>query len=231
MQTIGILGGMSWESTAVYYRRLNDLVREAQGGISSAKVLLHSFDFLEIERLQHAEDWDALGQMLSLAASGLRRAGADFLLIATNTMHLVADTVAAGAQIDLLHIADAAGEAVAARGLNTVALLGTRFTMERSFCADRLASHYGVKCLTPGERERETVHQIIYNGLCAGTISEASRGRIAGIIAELAGAGAQGVVLGCTELPLLIRDEDVSIPVFDTLELHVQAAVRRALTP
>lgn len=229
MQTIGILGGMSWESTAVYYRRLNELVRGHVGGLASARVLLHSFDFSRIETLQHADDWDALGATLSEAAGGLRAAGADFLLIATNTMHLVADRIELESGLPVLHIADATGAAIASLGAKRVALLGTRFTMERGFYADRLAERYGIECLTPAKDDRETIHRIIYDELCVGTIAGGSRGAVADIIASLVEQGAEAVILGCTELPLLISDADASVPVLDTTELHVRAAVQRAL--
>lgn len=229
MKTIGILGGMSWESTAVYYRRLNELIRDRVGGLASAKILLHSFDFAQIEALQHADDWDALGATLARAASGLRAAGAEFLLIATNTMHLVADRVELESGLPVLHIADATGAAIASRGASRVALLGTRFTMEHGFYADRLAERYGIECLIPAEDDRETIHRIIYDELCIGTLADHSRSAIAAIITTLVDQGAQAVILGCTELPLLISNADASVPVLDTTELHVRAAVQRAL--
>jgi aspartate racemase len=227
MKTVGILGGMSWESTAVYYRRLNELMQAECGGIASARVVLHSFDFREIDRLQHENRWDELANVLTLAARGLKSAGADFLLIATNTMHLVADQVESDADIPLLHIADGVAESITSAGYDTVALLGTRFTMEKGFYADRLLAKSGAASLIPEEDERATIHRIIYSELCAGEIREESRAAVVSIIRSLADRGAQAAVLGCTELPLLIKE--ACIPVLDTSELHVRAAVRLAL--
>jgi len=229
MKTIGILGGMSWESTAVYYRRLNELVQAARGGVASAGIVMHSFDFDRIERLQHDDRWDELATLLITAGRALKAAGADFLLIATNTMHLLADQIESGAEIPVLHIADTVAEAIAESGHDTVALLGTRFTMERPFYADRLRARSGVESLVPDGAEREAIHRVIYDELCSGMIRDESRDRIVAVINRLAEDGAQSAVLGCTELPLLIHDGDAAIPVLDTLELHVQAAVRRAL--
>ena len=228
MKTIGILGGMSWESTAVYYRRLNELVQAARGGVASAGIVMHSFDFDWIERLQHGDRWDELATLLITAGRGLKAAGADFLLIATNTMHLLADQIQSGAEIPVLHIADTVADAIAESGHDTVALLGTRFTMERAFYADRLRARSGVESLVPDAAEREAIHRVIYDELCSGMIRDESRDRIVAVINRLAEDGAQSAVLGCTELPLLIHDGDAAIPVLDTLELHVQAAVRRA---
>lgn len=230
LKTIGILGGMSWESTAVYYRRLNQLVQERLGGVASASLLLHSFDFATIERLQHEEEWDQLADVLTSAARGLRSAGADFLLIATNTMHLLADAVADGSGLPVLHIADAAADAVRAGGYSRVGLLGTRFTMERGFYAERISRGAGAECVIPEEQDRVQVHRIIYQELCTGAVLPESRATVAAIIDRLTAAGAQAVILGCTELPLLVRTTDSVLPVLDTTELHVQAAVRRALS-
>jgi aspartate racemase len=230
VKTIGVLGGMSWESTAVYYRRLNELVQEKLGGLASAPVIIHSFDFAEIERLQHEEAWGELAAVLSRAAAGLREAGADFLVIATNTMHLVAPQVASASGLPLLHIADVTAREITAHGYTRVALLGTRFTMERPFYAARIEETAGARCIVPDDNERETVHRIIYDELCAGTVRDSSREQVVSVIERLAGAGAEAVVLGCTELPLLVRPGDVSIPVLDTTELHVRAAVARAIS-
>jgi amino-acid racemase len=229
LKTIGILGGMSWESSAVYYRRLNELIQEQCGGVASAKVILHSFNFQEIDRLQHEDRWDELAGVLTRAASGLKAAGADFLVIATNTMHLLADRIESDAGIPLLHIADGVARRITDAGYQKVALLGTRFTMERSFYADRLKAKSGVESLIPDEAEREAIHKIIYTELCAGELRDESRARIVDVINRLSGAGAQAAVLGCTELPLLVHDGDAVIPVLDTGEFHVQAAVRMAL--
>jgi amino-acid racemase len=229
LKTIGILGGMSWESSAVYYRRLNELIQEQCGGVASAKVIMHSFDFAEIERLQHDDSWDELANVLTTAARGLKAAGADFLLIATNTMHLLADRIETDAGIPLLHIADGVAERITDAGYRTVALLGTKFTMERGFYADRLPKKSGVQSLIPDEEEREAIHNIIYTELCAGNLRDESRARVVEIINRLSGIGAQAAVLGCTELPLLVHDGDAVIPVLDTAEYHVRAAVRMAL--
>lgn len=220
---------MSWESTAVYYRRLNELVQAARGGVASAKIVMHSFDFDRIEGLQHKDKWDELATLLTAAARNLRAAGADFLLIATNTMHLLADRIEAGADIPVLHIADAVANSITEAGHTSVALLGTRFTMERGFYTDRLRTRCGVKSLIPDEPEREAIHRVIYSELCSGVINDESRDRIVAVINRLAKAGAQSAVLGCTELPLLIHDGDAAIPVLDTTEIHVQAAARMAL--
>ena len=229
MKTIGILGGMSWESTAVYYRRLNELVQAARGGVASASIILHSFDFDRIEHLQHEDKWDELAILLTTAARGLKAAGADFLMIATNTMHLFANRIETGADIPVVHIADAVADAITGAGHTTVALLGTRFTMEQSFYTDRLKIRSGAESLIPDETEREAIHRVIYTELCSGIIRNESHDRIVAVINRLAEAGAQSAVLGCTELPLLIHDGDAAIPVLDTAELHVQAAVRLAL--
>jgi aspartate racemase len=229
MKTIGIIGGMSWESTAVYYRRLNELVQAARGGVASARIVMHSFDFDRIERLQHEDRWDELAGLLTSAARDLRAAGADFLMIATNTMHVQADQIEADADIPVLHIADAVADVIAESGHTTVALLGTRFTMERGFYADRLRIRSGAVSLIPEETDREAIHRVIYSELCSGVISDDSRNRIVGIINKLAESGAQSAVLGCTELPLLVQNGDAAIPVLNTTEIHVQAAVRAAL--
>ena len=227
MKTIGILGGMSWESTAVYYRRLNELVREARGGVASADVVMHSYDFERIEKLQQTESWDEMATILITSALNLRNAGADFLVIATNTMHLLAERIQSEAGISILHIADAVAESITEAGLSSVALLGTRFTMERSFYRDRLRDQCGATVLIPDEAERNLIHQIIYTELCSGITRDESRDHVVAIINRLATTGAQAAVLGCTELPLLVRNAEV--PVLDTTELHIQAIARAAL--
>jgi aspartate racemase len=225
---IGLLGGMSWESSAEYYRLINELVRERLGGLHSARCLLASVDFADIEALQVSGQWEAAGQILTEAAVGLEAAGAELLLICTNTMHTVADQVQAAVGIPLLHIADVAADAVTSAGLGTVGLLGTAFTMEQPVYRDRLASH-GLVVLTPPVNDRKEVHRIIYDELCLGIIREESRQIYRDVIGRLALTGAEGVVLGCTEIELLISAADSPIPVFPTTRLHAQAAVAASL--
>ncbi|MEU3922496.1 aspartate/glutamate racemase family protein [Streptomyces sp. NPDC029004] len=228
MKTIGLIGGMSWESSAEYYRLLNELVRERLGGLHSAKCVLHSVDFAEIEGLQVAGDWERAGEILADAARGLQAAGADLLLICTNTMHKVAGQVEAAVSVPLLHLADATADAVRAKGLGRVGLLGTAFTMEQDFYRDRLAGH-GLDVLTPDAEGRALVHRVIYEELCLGVVREESRAAYQDVIAGLVAAGAEGVVLGCTEIELLIGEKDSPVPVFPTTRLHVEAAVDAAL--
>jgi len=231
LKTLGLLGGMSWESTVPYYRLINQGVRRRLGSLHSAKVLLYSFDFEEIEKLQHAGRWEESGRALADAAVRLERAGAELLLICTNTMHKVFGQVEEAVTVPLLHIADPTAEAVRAAGLQTVALLGTRFTMEGDFYRGRLADLHGLEVLTPEEGEREEVHRVIYEELCLGEVRDDSRRRFVEIIAGLVERGAEGVVLGCTEIGLLIGAGDVEVPRFDTTELHAGKAVELALTP
>ncbi|GGV23692.1 aspartate racemase [Kitasatospora herbaricolor] len=228
MKTIGLLGGMSWESTAEYYRLLNVLTRERLGGLHSAKCVLHSVDFAEIEALQSAGQWERAGEVLAEAARSLEAAGADLLLICTNTMHKVAGQVAAAVSVPLLHLADTTAAAVLAAGLGKVGLLGTAFTMEQEFYRDRLASH-GLDVLVPGATGRAEVHRVIYQELCLGIVREESRDAYRAVIADLVAAGAEGIVLGCTEIELLIGPEHSPVPVFATTSLHARAAVDAAL--
>ncbi|MDQ1010362.1 aspartate racemase [Streptomyces sp. V4I23] len=230
MRTIGLIGGMSWESSAEYYRLLNELVRERLGGLHSARCVLHSVDFAEIEELQVAGEWQRAGDILAEAAKGLEAAGADLLLICTNTMHKVAGQVQDAVGVPLLHLADATAAAVRAHGLATVGLLGTAFTMEQDFYRDRLASH-GLTVLTPDAAGRALVHRVIYEELCLGVVREESRAAYRRVIGELVAEGAQGVVLGCTEIELLIGADDSPVPVFPTTRLHAEAAVTAALQP
>lgn len=223
-----MLGGMSWESSAHYYRLANEIVRERLGGLHSARVVLASVDFAEIHELQVGGHWDDAGELLAQAARGLEAAGAELLLICTNTMHKVADQVQAAVDIPLLHLADAAAASVTAAGLSTVGLLGTAFTMEQDFYRDRLARH-GLAVLVPSAPDRANVHRIIFDELCLGVVREASRQVYRDVINRLAEAGAEGVVLGCTEIELLITDRDSPIPVFPTTRLHVEAAVAASL--
>ncbi|WP_372408074.1 aspartate/glutamate racemase family protein [Streptomyces luteireticuli] len=228
MKTIGLLGGMSWESTAEYYRLLNTLTRERLGGLHSAKCVLYSVDFAEIERLQAAGRWEEAGEVLAGAAKALEAAGAELLLLCTNTMHKVADQVTAAASVPLLHLADATAAAVRAAGVRKAALLGTAFTMEQAFYKDRLAAG-GLEVLVPDEEGRRTVHRVIYEELCAGVVREESRAAYREIIRGLVAAGAEGVVLGCTEIELLVDEGDSPVPVFPTARLHAEAAVEWAL--
>ncbi|UHQ23455.1 aspartate/glutamate racemase family protein [Lysobacter sp. 5GHs7-4] len=229
MKTLGLLGGMSWESTVPYYRQINQTVKERLGGLHSARLLLYSVDFAQIERLQHAGDWDAAGRALGEAARSLRAGGAELLVICTNTMHKVADTVEAMSGLPLLHIADPTGAAIRAARLRRIALLGTRFTMEQDFYRQRLSERHGLDVLVPEADERELVHRVIYDELCLGEIRDASREAYRGIIAKLVARGAQGVILGCTEIGLLIGAQDVEVPVFDTTALHARAAALAAI--
>ena len=228
MKMIGLIGGMSWESSAQYYRLINEGVRAARGPSSSAKCLLWSFDFAEIALLQRLGDWDRQEKLLIDAAQRLELAGAAVLLICTNTLHKVAQGVQAAVQIPLLHIADPTGQAVAAAGLRKVGLLGTAFTMEQAFFKDRLGQ-FGFEVLVPEPDDRALVHRIIYDELVAGQIHEAARAAYREVIARLVEAGAEGVILGCTEIMLLIGPQDSAVPLFDTVQLHAEAAVRLAI--
>lgn len=230
MRTIGLLGGMSWESTAEYYRLLNELTRERLGGLHSSKCVLYSVDFAEIERLQVEGRWEEAAEILADAAKALEAAGADMLLICTNTMHKVADQVAAATSVPLLHLADTTAEAVRAHGLRRIGLLGTAFTMEQDFYRGRLARH-GLDVLVPDAAGRSTVHKVIYDELCLGIVREESRAAFKAVINDLVAAGAEGIVLGCTEIELLIGAEHSPVPVFPTTRLHAEAAVDRALAP
>lgn len=230
MRTIGLLGGMSWESTAEYYRLLNELTRERLGGLHSSKCVLYSVDFAEIERLQVEGRWEEAGEILAEAAKALEAAGADLLLICTNTMHKVADQVAAATSVPLLHLADTTAEAVRAHGLHRVGLLGTAFTMEQDFYRGRLTRH-GLDVLVPDTAGRGTVHTVIYDELCLGIVREESRAAFTAVINDLVAAGAEGIVLGCTEIELLIGAEHSPVPVFPTTRLHAEAAVAHALAP
>lgn len=225
---IGMLGGMSWESTAQYYRLTNELVRDRLGGLHSARVLLASLDFAAIERLQVAGEWDRAGRLLAEEAVRLEAAGAELLLLCSNTMHKVADQVQAAIGIPLLHLADTTAAAVSAAGLGKVGLLATAFTMEQDFYRDRLGGH-GVRVLVPDAADRAEVHRVIYEELCLGIVREESRQAYRQVIDRLVAAGAEGVILGCTEIELLIGTADSPVPVFPTTRLHVEAAVDASL--
>jgi aspartate racemase len=229
MKTIGLLGGMSWESSIEYYRIINQSVKRRLGGLHSAQSLMYSVDFAAIEKLQHAGDWDTLTQVMIAAAQRLEHGGADFIVICTNTMHRMAPEISDALNIPLLHIADATAHAIKSKGLQTVGLLGTRFTMEGDFYRGRLQNEHDLQVLIPEETGRQAVHRIIYDELVQGGIREESRKIYLEEIAALQVRGAQGVILGCTEIPLLIRQTDVNIPVFDTTTIHAEAAVGWAL--
>lgn len=225
MRTLGLIGGMSWESTQVYYRELNRGVARRLGGLHSAPLLLHSLDFAPLAALQLQGRWDEAGDRLAGAAQGLRAAGAEGLLIASNTMHKVAPAVQQAGGLPLLHIGDAIGAAVRAAGLTRIGLLGTRFTMEQDFLRDRLRTQHGVEVQVPGEADRATLQRVIFDELCRGTVDAASRSACLAIVDRLAADGAQGVVLGCTELGLLLDPDALALPGFDSTLLHVQQAL------
>lgn len=229
MQVIGVLGGMSWESTQRYYRALNEGVKQALGGFHSAKIAMVSVDFAEIEALQQQGDWDKAGEVLANAAQNVERAGADFLLLATNTMHKVAPAIEKAIGIPLLHIADATAEQLQQDGITRVGLLGTRFTMEQDFYKARVLDAFGIEVVVPSDAERETVHRIIFDELCQGHINDGSRQRYLEIIDRLHQQGAQAVILGCTEIALLVEQAHTHVPLYDTTALHTSRAVARAL--
>ncbi|WP_214696375.1 aspartate/glutamate racemase family protein [Exiguobacterium sp. s160] len=229
MKKIGMLGGMSWESSLEYYRMMNEEVKTILGGTHSANCLLYSFDFQQIERLQHEGKWDELTRIMVEEAMNLKKAGANLIVICTNTMHLVAPSIEAATSLPVLHIADVTGHAIKQENLKKVALLGTRFTMESSFYRDLLKEWYEIELMIPNEEDRQCIHDIIYDELIFGIITEASRLAYTRIIESLQADGAEGVILGCTEIPLLIQQQHVSIPLFDTTYLHATAAVRKAL--
>jgi aspartate racemase len=230
VKTIGLLGGMSWESTVTYYQAVNEGVKKKLGGLHSAKVALYSVDFQEIEVLQYADRWEEAGRILAEDAARIEAAGADFLVLCTKTMHRVAPRIEENIGIPLLHIADATAEEIKKGGIERVGLLGTRFTMEQDFYRGRLVDRFGLDVLIPDDAGRETVHRVIYDELCLGKILPESRSQYVEIIAELAGRGAQGVILGCTEISLLVSPEDSPIEVFDTTAIHARKAVDWALS-
>jgi aspartate racemase len=229
MKRIGLLGGMSWESSAVYYRLLNELTRDRLGGLHSADCLLRSIDFAPLEELQRRGDWDAAGALLASEAAALRAAGAELLALCTNTMHQVADTVAAAVDVPLVHIADATAHAVRAAGLSRVGLLATAYTMEQDFYVGRLRERHGLDVLVPGDEDRRIVHDVIYGELCLGRVEDASREQYRRIMAALADEGAEGILLGCTEIDLLVGPQDAPVPVFDTTRLHAERVLELAL--
>lgn len=228
MKTIGMIGGMSWESTLSYYQQLNQAIKREKGGLHSAKVNLVSVDFAEIERLQHQGDWSALAKLMQQAAGSVQASGADFLLIATNTMHKVAAEVEQVIDIPLLHIGDATAQALLADGIHKVGLLGTRFTMEQDFYKQRLLLQ-GLDVLIPDSQGREGIHRIIYEELCQGQIKDRSRQYYVAQINQLKQLGAEAIILGCTEIGLLLKQADSDLPLYDTTVIHVQAAVAESL--
>jgi aspartate racemase len=229
VKTIGLIGGMSWESSAEYYKVINEGVRDRLGGLHSAKSLMFSFDFADIEELQHHGKWGDATQLMVAAAQDLERGGADLIIITTNTMHKMADAVEAAVKIPLVHIADPTAEALKIRNIKKVALLGTKYTMEQDFYKGRLVNKFGFDVITPLDSERKLVNEIIYDELCLGEIKAESRSKYVEIIGNLQKRGAEAVILGCTEIGLLIKQSDVDLPVFDTTKIHAEAAVSFAL--
>jgi aspartate racemase len=229
MKTIGLLGGMSWESTIPYYRIINETVNRSLGGLHSARIVLYSVEFHEIERLQHTDEWEKAGEILGAAGEHLKDAGADFLILCTNTMHRVASQVETRAGVPILHIADATAAEIRNAGVTTVGLVGTRFTMEQDFYLGRLVEKHGLDVLVPEESDREIVHGVIFDELCLGKVLDASREAYRRIVRRLAEAGAEGIILGCTEIPMLLAPDDSPVPLFDTTAIHARAAAVRAL--
>jgi len=231
VKMIGLIGGMSWESTVPYYQQINEVIKERLGGLHSAKLILYSVDFHDIERLQNAGQWATAGRLLAEAARSLQSAGAEFLVLCTNTMHKVASTIEASVGIPLFHIADPTALKIREAGYSKVGLLGTRFTMEEGFYIDRLQDRHGLQVLVPKSEDREIVHRIIYEELCLGRVLPKSRSEYRRVIADLKGQGAQAIILGCTEISLLVGPEDAEIPLFDTTRIHARSAAEWALAP
>jgi aspartate racemase len=229
MKTIGLIGGMSWESSLEYYRILNEKVKKELGGLHSAKTILYSVDFEEIKNLQHEGEWDKLTEIMIGAAKSLEKAGAEMIVICTNTMHKMAPEVENNINLPLLHIADATAQSIKNLKLKKVGLLGTKFTMEQEFYKNRLIEKHNIDVVVPNDEDRDLVHKIIYNELCLGKIKDSSKQEYIRIINNLIKDGAEGVILGCTEIPLLIKQEDVAIPIFDTTTIHAEIAVMEAI--
>lgn len=229
MKTIGLIGGMSWESSLEYYRLINETVKARLGGLHSAQSLMYSVDFAEIETLQHAGRWSEAAERLSAVAQNLERGGADFIVLCTNTMHKVADTLQARTRLPLLHIADPTAQHIRAAGLHRIGLLGTRFTMEEEFYKQRLVQRFGLEVLIPSAPERDLIHRVIYEELVLGEVRPASKAHYLRVIEALVQAGAEGVILGCTEIGMLIGAGDCAVPLFDTTRIHAVAAVEYAL--
>jgi aspartate racemase len=231
MKTIGLIGGMSWESTVPYYRQINEFVKERLGGLHSAKIILHSLDFYEVQLLQKAGDWHAAGHLLAAAARSLEFAGADCVVVCTNTMHKVAPAIEAAVRIPLLHITDPTAGVIKAAGFSAVGLIGTRFTMEQDFYRDRLTSRHGLAVLTPSSADRDEIHRIIFEELCVGKVVPGSRETYRRVIQSLAAQGAEAVILGCTEISMLISQTHTVVPLFDTTAIHALHAAAWALEP
>lgn len=229
MKTMGLIGGMSWESSLEYYRIVNETVKEKLGGLHSCKCLLYSVDFAVIEALQHQNKWDELTKLMIEAAQNLKHGGADFIVICTNTMHKMAPEIEHATGLNVLHIADVTGAAISKNQIQKVGLLGTRFTMEGDFYKKRLKDNYDIEVIIPEDTDRQIIHDIIYNELCLGVIKDDSRQKYIDIINKLCANGAEGIILGCTEIPLLIKQSDVLIPVYDTTKIHAESAVDFAL--
>lgn len=229
MKTIGLIGGMSWESTVPYYRLINEGVKQRLGGLHSAKLLLYSVDFAEVEHLQRTGDWVAAGELLAQVGQKLQGAGAEALVLCTNTMHKVAEAIESTVRIPLLHIADPTATKIRQAGFNKVGLLGTRFTMEQPFYKDRLVQHHGLQVLVPSAGDRDTIHRVIYEELCLGQVHESSRSDYQRVMADLVARGAQAIILGCTEISLLVGQDDAPVPLFDTTAIHALSAVDWAL--
>lgn len=230
MKTIGLLGGMSWESTALYYKWINEEIRTRMGGLHSARIAMVSVNFHEVEHLQHTGQWDRAGDLLAGAARQVEAAGADFLLICTNTMHKVAPRVEQEISIPLLHLADATAEHIKSRGMGRVGLLGTIFTMEEAFYKDRLIDRHGLEVIVPAKKDREIVNRIIFEELCRGIVRDDARKKYLEIIDRMHGDGAEGIIEGCTEIVMLVTPEHTRVPLFDTTRIHVQKAVEKALS-
>ena len=231
MKTIGLIGGMSWESSAHYYQRINEEIKQRLGGLHSAQIVLYSVDFHDIERLQHAGKWDEAGACLAQAARSLEAAGADFLVLCTNTMHKVLPAIEAAVKIPFLHIADPTANAVKSADIRRIGLLGTRFTMEQDFYRGRLEALHGLQVLIPDDADRQVVHEVIYNELCLGIVRDESRQAYREVIDRLIAQGAQGIILGCTEIAMLVSPTDSPVPVFDTTAIHASSAVEFSLKP
>jgi aspartate racemase len=229
VKTIGLIGGMSWESSLEYYRILNETTKAKLGGLHSAKCILYSVDFAEVEALQHQDRWEEAAQLMVAAGQSLERAGADFIILCTNTMHKLADEIQAHTHIPFLHIADATAQRIKAASLRKIGLLGTRFTMEHDFYKGRLVNKHGLDVITPDSKDREMVHNVIYDELCLGVVKQESRGQYMETMEKLVRAGAEGIILGCTEIELLIHDGDSQVPLFPTTKIHAIAAVEYAL--
>jgi len=231
IRTLGLIGGISWESTAIYYRLLNRAVASKLGGLHSAPLILHSLEFSKIADLQTAGRWDEAGRIVARAAVGLERAGAEALVMTSNTMHHVADAIQDAVRIPLLHIVDPIGDVLEVAGIRRAGLLGTRYTMELPFWRERMTKRFDIDLVVPDQQDRDLVHRVIFDELCLGVVSDGSRKRFVKVVERLAAAGAKAVILGCTEIRMLIGVQDVLLPVFDTTELHAAAAVKFALSP